>query len=90
MPHITSRFLKRPTNTNSHLRDADLGLSELRMLKEGEAATLLGVSVRALQAWRCRGGGPPFVRVAARVIRYRQSDLRTWLASRVCTSTSEY
>ena len=32
-----------------------------QLLREQEAAALLGHTVRALQNWRVRGGGPPFV-----------------------------
>ena len=42
---------------------------------ETEAAEFLGHSVRALQNWRSRGGGPEFIRVSARSIRYRRRDL---------------
>ena len=33
------------------------------LLNERQAAELLGISKRALQAWRYRGGGPAFVRL---------------------------
>jgi Helix-turn-helix domain len=46
-----------------------------QLLKEDEAAQLLGFSVRALQNWRVRGGGPVFVKVSARSVRYRRVDL---------------
>ena len=35
-------------------------------LNETQAAEFLGVSVRTLQAWRVRGGGPSTARSAAR------------------------
>jgi excisionase family DNA binding protein len=40
-----------------------------------EAAALLGVTVKGLEALRARGEGPPFIRVG-RAVRYRRDDLR--------------
>jgi hypothetical protein len=54
--------------------------SEL-LLTERDAADLLKVSTRTLQAWRCDRVGPPFIRVG-RSIRYRRGELLVWLASR--------
>lgn len=48
------------------------------LIPEAEAARFLGVSVRAMQNWRVRGGGPPFVRISGRCIRYRRRDLAAW------------
>jgi hypothetical protein len=48
------------------------------LLTEIEAADLLRLSIRTLQAWRARGYGPPFVR-AGRAIRYRRRDLVAWV-----------
>lgn len=47
------------------------------LLNEVEASDILRVSTRTLQAWRCRGTGPSFVKVG-RSIRYRRSDLTMW------------
>jgi len=62
---------------------------EDRLLTESEAAHLLNVSRRCLQGWRSRGGGPPFVRISARCIRYSRADLDRWIDSLRCTSTSD-
>lgn len=61
-----------------------------RLINEREAADLIGYTVRALQNWRVRGGGPKFVKVSARSIRYRRRDLRDWINSLTITSTSDY
>jgi len=63
--------------------------SETPLKTEKEAAGLLGFSVRTLQAWRVRGGGPQFVKVSARCVRYRQSDLDSWVEQRLRRSTSD-
>jgi hypothetical protein len=39
------------------------------------------VSPRTLERWRSEEKGPPFIRVG-RLVRYRRSDLRAWLAKR--------
>lgn len=46
-------------------------------LHEKDAARLLGVSARTLQAWRCKKLGPPFVRLG-RAIRYQRRTLVDW------------
>ena len=56
----------------------------------GAAAEFLGYTIRALQNWRVRGGGPRFVRVSARSIRYRLLDLIRWADERTYGHTSEY
>ncbi len=45
------------------------------LLTEKEAAPILRTSIRTLQKWRVNGNGPPFIRISARAIRYRRSDL---------------
>lgn len=47
------------------------------LMTEVQAADLLSLSVRTLQAWRTRHFGPPFVR-AGRAVRYRRRDLFAW------------
>jgi len=54
------------------------------LLDQRQAAARLGLaSSRTLEAWRRRGYGPPFLRLSPRLVRYRASDLDTWLAARV-------
>ena len=60
-----------------------------QLVTEKEAAKFLGYSVRALQNWRLRGGGPPFVKVSSRSVRYRRGDFRDWAHERRRTSTSD-
>jgi len=60
----------------------------LRLLTQSEAARLLRLSERTLERLRVSGGGPVFVK-AGRLVRYREADLETWIASRVVGSTSE-
>ncbi len=60
-----------------------------RLMNEHEAAEVLCYSVRALQNWRSRGGGPKFIKVSARSIRYRRRDLLDWIEARTVASTSQ-
>ena len=64
-------------------------MSEDRLLTQQEAADRLNLSPRFLEVRRYRGGGPPFVRVSSRCVRYRPEDLEAWTAERVRTSTSD-
>jgi excisionase family DNA binding protein len=52
-------------------------------LTEKEAARLISVSNRTLQAWRCRNAGPPFVRMG-RAIRYHRCELILWMTANTC------
>ncbi len=58
------------------------------LLKEGEVASILCVSVRTLQALRLKGGGPPFVKIG-RLVRYISGQLRAWVEDRIMRSTSD-
>jgi hypothetical protein len=57
-----------------------------------EAAKLLTVSERSLEAWRCRGGGPKFCRLGGGkrgAIRYRGAALLAYLDGAERDSTSD-
>ncbi len=60
-----------------------------RLINENEAATFIGYTIRALQGWRVKGGGPKFIKVSARSIRYRRRDLIKWSEDLLVASTSE-
>jgi Helix-turn-helix domain len=57
-------------------------------LNEAQAAQILGLSVRTLQAWRVRGGGPPYVKVG-RAVRYQRRVLAAFQEQHTVTSTTE-
>lgn len=73
-----------PNHANAPDHSAPLG----RFFSDAELAVSLGITARALQAWRSRGGGPKFVRVG-RLVRYRQSDVESWLADQARANTSD-
>lgn len=61
----------------------------IHLFKEKQAAEYLNFTQRALQNWRVRGGGPNFVKVSARAIRYRRCDLDQWMIERLRANTSQ-
>lgn len=71
---------------NSH-HNTEYDLDQL--INEQIAAEFLGYTVRALQNWRLRGGGPKFVKVSSRSIRYRRWELIAWSEAHMVSSTSQ-
>jgi predicted DNA-binding transcriptional regulator AlpA len=57
-------------------------------LNEHQAADFLGISVRTLQAWRVRGGGPRYVKLG-RSVRYQHRELVSFQQSHTVGSTTE-
>lgn len=53
-----------------------------------EAADRLGIERSTLANWRWNGKGPPYLKIGGRV-RYRLSDLATYLDGRIRKSTSD-
>lgn len=47
-----------------------------------EAAIFLNSTVRTLENWRVRGGGPAFTRLGTKTVRYHVDDLRNWMRER--------
>lgn len=64
--------------------------TEIQLMKTEEAARYLGLSSSLLNKLRLTGGGPVFVRLAGRAIRYRRTDLDEWVAASAMASTSQY
>ena len=59
------------------------------LVDEKVAAEFPKVTPRSMQAMRQRGGGPQFIRLSSRCIRYRRTDLRAWADARMRSSTSD-
>ncbi len=59
------------------------------LIGEKSAAKFVNLSVRSIQGYRYKGGGPNFVRLSARCVKYRRCDLRKWAEARMRTSTSD-
>ncbi len=59
------------------------------LLFTSEAAFLVALSPRTLEALRLSGAGPRFVALGRRAIRYRRRDLENWIAAHERRSTSD-
>lgn len=60
-----------------------------RLLTPTELAERLGVSVGTLANWRLRGGGPAYIKLSGRAVRYRPAAVEKWIQEREVASTSE-
>ncbi len=60
-----------------------------QLLRQKEVAQILNLSPRTLEAWRHRGGGPRYLLLTPRCVRYKKSDLNQFMEERVRTSTSD-
>lgn len=58
------------------------------LLTERQAADLLALSPRTLQAWRVRGGGPSYIKLGS-AIRYDAEALTAWIAEQQRANTIE-
>ncbi len=59
------------------------------LINEKEAGDFLGLSDRLMQKMRQIGGGPRYVHISSRCLRYRRVDLKSWADSRMRSSTSD-
>ena len=60
-----------------------------QLLRQEDVAKILDLSPRTLEAWRHKGGGPRYLSLTPRCVRYRRRDLLEWIEARLCDSTSE-
>ena len=63
-------------------------MSNKQLLNSDEAAEYLGLKRTTLEAWRCRGGGPLYLKLG-RIVKYRLADLDAFIDSRVHSSTHD-
>ena len=82
MSKLSSRPDKPKRANTAISRDPD------SLLTEVQAAEFLALSVRTLQSWRLRGGGPRYVK-CGRACRYRRRDLLEWMEANTVSHTSE-
>ena len=58
------------------------------LLTPAAAAARLGVSEKVMERWRGTGGGPLFVKMTHKTLRYRKKDLDAFVESKVRTNTT--
>lgn len=59
------------------------------LLTEAEVARYLNINVRTVQNWRLRGGGPTFIKINNRAVRYRPGDIKAYVDAQERASTSD-
>lgn len=91
-----SSSLKEPLKENS-LKEPikqkpDKSFSELDpelCIDEKKTAEYLGISPRTLQGYRVKGGGPEFLKISHKVVRYKVADLIKWAENKKKKNTSQ-
>lgn len=58
----------------------------VQLVNEKDVARTLGVSVHCVRHWRAHGGGPPWLRLGERLVRYDLAALRAWIEERAAVS----
>lgn len=61
----------------------------VRLLNPRQLSERLGVSLSVLANWRCKGFGPPYVKIGRRYVGYLDRDVEAWIESRVVTNTMQ-
>ncbi len=59
------------------------------LMTQTEVAHYLCVKPRTLEAWRVRGGGPKYLPISQRCVRYRKIDLDEWIDQHIVANSSQ-
>jgi hypothetical protein len=62
--------------------DKERTLGNQELLKAEDVARVTGLSPETLAQWRSQKRGIPFIKISRNCVRYRQSDLDSWLVER--------
>jgi hypothetical protein len=84
---LMSRKSRREDKHSSSIARISIADPDALFMEE-PAAAFPDVATRTLQSWRQRGGGPQFVKISSRAVRYRKRDLIAWAEARLRTSTA--
>ena len=91
--HPARQGLRRDATADdgTDAKDDELGDTDYwyALIDEKAAADFLGLERRTIQGMRQRGGGPRYIRISSRCLRYRRADLREWAEARMRSSTSD-
>jgi hypothetical protein len=77
-----------PEKAEKHQRQTAPAGPDQEFMKEEAAAALLNLSIRTLQGYRHKGGGPRYHKFG-RSVRYARADLLAWARSNRRRSTSD-
>lgn len=58
-------------------------VASTKLLTAQEVSEITGISVETLAQWRSQGREIPYVKISRNCVRYRQSDLDSWVAQRI-------
>lgn len=83
---ISEPIKKKKNSKNTKLDFAEL--PDDRHLNEKQVADYLGLSVKTLQGYRVKGGGPEFFKFGPKMVRYRLDDIKKWAENRKKKNTS--
>jgi predicted DNA-binding transcriptional regulator AlpA len=61
---------------------------DLPVFNVKQAGTYIGCSESVLRLWRSQGKGPRYFR-AGKLVRYRRTDLDSWIEARLCEPVNE-
>jgi predicted DNA-binding transcriptional regulator AlpA len=65
---------------------ATLEAAPARFLTTEQVSALTGIAVQTLNNWRStRRGGPPWLKLSGKLVRYEREAVEAWLASRTVT-----
>ncbi len=59
-----------------------------KLIDEKQVEKFYGLKQSSLQKWRCLGGGPNFIKIG-RSVRYRPSDIESFINDHLRISTSD-
>ena len=54
-----------------------------------QAACRLGVSVKQIEKWRYEGGGPKYIKLGKRSVRYEQEEIENYIVARTFKNSAE-
>lgn len=57
-------------------------LKRKELLLPREVEQLYGLKVSTLETWRCRGGGPDYVKLEGKLVYYRHNDIKGYIEAR--------
>jgi len=65
------------------------GAARGNLLTPAQAGEILKVKTSLLERWRSTGGGPRYIKLSAKVVRYSQIDIDAFVIGRVMSNTAQ-